>query len=184
MSIPAVLGPLRGLGYIILLPLVGITALILLSGYRVSQNLATMWRLATQVTERRFKVARGGGVSLKDFLQPLIDGLECELVVVDLEFRITQYCTPRSRQNKTLEQISIGQRCFEVSHGRNSPCETYELECPLRRVLETNDRVMVTHHHESQLDGKGSQRLVRVLALPIRDSQNNVTKVAELIWDV
>ena len=122
-------------------------------------------------------------MSLKEFLQPLIDGLGCELVVVDLEFRIIQYRTPRSRQNKLLEQMSIGRHCFEVSHGRNSPCEPYELECPLRRVLETNDKVTVTHHHENQLEGKGRQRLVRVIALPIRDSQSNITKVAELIWD-
>ena len=36
---------------------------------------------------------------------------------------------------------------------------------------------------ENPLEGKGRQRLVKVLASPVRDSQGNVTQVAELIWD-
>jgi hypothetical protein len=41
---------------------------------------------------------------------------------------------------------------------------------------------MVTHYHESQLEDKGKKRLVHILALPVRDSQGNITQVAELIW--
>ena len=134
---------------------------------------------ATDTPER----TRAGTVGLRDSLQPLIDGLECEFVVVDRELRITQYHTPLLHQNKLLEQIAIGKHCFEVSHGRDSPCESCEYECPVKKVLETNEKVTVTHYHQNMLEEKGRQRLVKVLASPIRDSQGNITQVAELIWD-
>ena len=128
------------------------------------------------------EVARTEAIGLRQFLQPLIDGLECELVVVDLDFHITQYLTPLSSQSKVLEQTVIGQHCFEISHQRNSPCESRECECPVRKAIKTNDKVRVTHYHESQLEDKGEKRLVNILALPLRDSQNKITEVAEFIW--
>ena len=49
--------------------------------------------------------------------------------------------------------------------------------------METNEKVPATHYHENQLEGKGRQRPVKVLALPVRDSHGNITQVDELIWD-
>ncbi|MFQ6122578.1 MAG: PAS domain-containing protein [Dehalococcoidales bacterium] len=180
MPVPAIIGPLLGLGYIIVLPFIGLVSFISIGVYCARQRLATVWRRATVDAQDGTKVK---AVELRDFLQPLIDRLECEFLVIDRDFRITQYYMPLLRQNKLLEQTAIGQHCFEVSHGRNSPCESGGDECPVRRVLETNEKVMATHYHKNQLEGKGRQRLVKVLASPVRDSQGNVTQVAELVWD-
>lgn len=146
MPILAIVGPLLGLAYIIALPFIGLISFISVGGYRAKQSLATMWRRATWTTVDAPEGTRAEAVSLRDFLQPLIDGLKCEFVVVNREFCITQYYTPLLRQNKLLEQAAIGRHCFEVSHGRNSPCELCEHECPVRRVLETNERIIVTHY--------------------------------------
>ncbi len=185
IPIPALVGPLLGLVYIMALPFVGITAFILASSYRATQSLATMYRRATQATvdAQEWAMAETVAVGSRDFIQLIIDGLECELVVVNRELRISQYYVPLLRQNKLLEQTAIGQHCFEVSHGSNTPCESCECECPVRKVLETNKKVTVNHYHENPPEGKGRQKLVRVLALPVRDSQGNITQVAELIWD-
>ena len=179
----AIAGMFLGLVYIVVFPFIGLIIFILLGGYRAKQSLASMGRRITRATFDPQERARTEAVGLRDLLQPLIDGLECELVVVDRELRITQYYTPLLRQNKLLEQTAIGKHCFEVSHGRNSSCELCEHECPVRKVLETNEKVTVTHYHENQLEGKGRQRPVKVLASPVRDSLGNITQVAELIWD-
>ena len=178
-----IVGPLVGLLYIILLPFIGLVSFISLGGYRAKQGLATMRHRVTQATVDAPEEARADTVGLRAFIQPLIDELECEFVVVDQKFHIVQYYTPLLHQNKLLEQTAIGKHCFEVSHGRNKPCELRENECPVRKVLETNDKATVTHYHEDHLKGKGRQRLVKALALPIRDSKGSVISVAELIWD-
>ncbi len=180
--IQATLGPILGLVYIVALPFVGLVSFILLGGYRAKQSVATIWRRATQATVDTPERARTEAIGSREFLQPLIDWLECEFVVVGRELRIIQYHTPLLRQNKLLEHTAIGQHCFKVCHGGSKPCELKE-ECPVRNVLKTNEKVMVTHYHKNHLEGKGRQRLVKVLALPVRDSRGNVTQVAELIWD-
>ena len=182
-SISAILGPFRGLGYIIVMPFVGIVACILLSSSLALQSLATLYRKVTQETIEDLKVVGPEATGLKGFLQPLVDGLECEFMVVDLDLRIIQYLTPLLRKNKVLEQTAIGQHCFEVTHGRNSPCDSCECECPVTKVIETNDKVTVNHYHENRLEGKGKKVLVNVLALPIRDRRNDITQIAELIFN-
>ena len=184
IPIPAILGPLQGLGYILLLPFVGAITIILQGFYRASQSLSSMRHKAAQSQGEVSQAGKTEDVNLGELLQPLIDGLECEFVVVNPELRIMQYVTPPSRQSKLLEQAAVGRYCFEISHGRDCPCESKELECPVKKVLETNDKVTVTHYHASRLVGKGEPRLVRVLALPVRDSHSHVKQVAELIWDV
>ena len=183
VPILAIAGPLLGLGYIIVLPFIGIAAFVWISGYRATQRLITMWHRLNQATIDTWEKVGDEVVGARDSIQPLIDKLECEYMVVDREFLITQYYTPLLHQNELLEQTAIGRHCFEVSHGRNRPCDSCECECPIRKVLETNEKVLVTHYHENPLEGKGRQRLVKVLASPVRDSQGNVTQVAELIWD-
>ncbi len=179
-----ILGPLLGLGYIIVLPFIGLANFILTIGFGATRSLAGIRRRVTQTTVDMQEEARAEAVVLKNYLQPLIDGLDCEFMVIDREFHITQYHTPLLRQSKLLEQTAIGKHCFEVSHGRNRPCDLWKHECPMRKVLGTNEKVTVTHYHENQLEGIDRQRLVKVLAVPVRDSQGNITHVAELIWDV
>ncbi len=198
-AVVVVVGPFAGLAFIIFLPLTGIIGIMGFLAYKVGQWVQIFGRKTLQPVVTSLKVdidhpagrdgthvereaTRAEAVSLGQFLQPLIDEPECELVVVDLDFRIVQYLTSLSSQNKVLEPAVIGQHCFEVSHERNSPCESRECECPVKKAIETNDTVMVTHYHESQLEGKGKKRLVHILALPVRDSQGNITQVAELIW--
>lgn len=199
-AVVVVAGPFAGLAFIIFLPLTGIIGIIGFLAYKAGQWMHIFGRKTLQPAVTGSKadidhltrqddahvaqeVARTEAMGLGQFLQPLIDGLECELMVVDLDFRITQYLTPLSSQNKALKQTVIGQHCFEVTHGRNSPCESRECECPVRKALETNGKVTVTHYHESQLEGKGKKRLVNILASPVRDSQGNIIQVAELIWE-
>ena len=198
-AVVVVAGPFAGLAFIIFLPLTGIIGIIGFLAYKVGQWVHIFGRKTLQPAITSLKpsityltrqddahvaqeVARAEAVGLGQFLQPIIDGLECELVIVDLDFRITQYLTPLSSQNKVLEQTAIGQHCFEVSHRRSSPCESSECECPVRKVLETNDKVTLNHYHKSPLEGNGKKRLVNILASPVRDSQGNIIQVAELIW--
>ncbi len=179
----AIMGPLIGLGFILVLPFVGIAIFILLFGYRILQSLSTLWRKLVLETIGKLETVRWEEADQIRFLQPLVDGLGCEFIVIGLDLRITRYRTPLSRKNKVLEQAAIGQYCFEVTHRRNSICESYECECPITKILETNDKVTVTHYHESPLEGTDKKKRVNILALPIRDNQSKITQIAELIFD-
>nr|NGX63795.1 hypothetical protein [Candidatus Anoxychlamydiales bacterium] len=143
----------------------------------------TLWRKLVLETIGKPETVRWEEADQILFLQSLVDGLGCEFIVVGLDLRITRYRTPLSRQNKALEQAAIGQCCFEVTHGRNSICESYECECPITKILEINNQVTVTHYHENPLEGTDKKKCVNILALPIRDNQSKITQIAELIFD-
>ncbi len=182
LCILAVRGALLGLGYILFFPFIGLASFVVASGYRAKLSLSSLWGREIQA-EGDIQEGVGYGLeSVTDLLQPLVDRLNCEYIVVDKELYITQYITPASLRNKRLEKTAIGRHCFEVSHGRNKPCELPEHQCPIRTVVKANEPVIVTHYHR-QFGGKGKQRLVKVLASPVRDSHNNITHFTELIWD-
>jgi len=183
LAVPAILGPLLGLGYIIVLPFVGVAASILAMRRRGTESLATVWHRRTQAGADASEETRIEAAGLGNLLQPLIDRTECECMVIDREFRITQHRVPMRYYNELVERTAVGQHCFEVSHGRNSPCASRECQCPVRIVLETNEQVEVKHYHEDRPGSKGGQRLVEVIASPIRDGEGNITHVAQLICD-
>jgi len=180
---PAVVGPLLGLAYILVLPFAGIAAFVAGIGRRGRDGLVTMWNgLAEPAVDAQEK-AWAEAAGFREILQPLLDKTACEFVVVDRELQITQYHLPSSRQDRLLEQKAIGQHCFELAHGRNSPCTSRECECPVNRVLETNGPVIVMHHHESQPERGTARRAVEVIAAPVRDRAGRITHVAEFICD-
>ncbi len=182
--LPALVGPLQGIGYILAVPFLGVAAFVLGTGYRCGEGLATMWRtLAPEAVDTRGAIPIEAN-RLRELFQPLVDRTECEFIVVDQKYHITQYCLPLTRRDETLEQAAIGRHCFEVSHGRNSPCVSRECECPVKKVLKTNEQVTVKHYHGSQLEPSGARKVVEVTASPVRDSRGNITHVAELIRDV
>ncbi len=181
LPVPAIAGPLLGLGYIMVLPFAGVAAFVLAMGYRGTESLATMWRRRTQAGADADEKTTIEAAGLRELLQPLIDRAECELMLVDREFRITQHWVPIQRHNELVEGTAVGQHCFEVSHGRNSPCASPECQCPVKAVLETNEQVAVKHYHEDRSASKGVQRLVEVVASPVRDNEGNITHVAQLI---
>ena len=182
--LPALVGPLQGLGYILAVPFIGIAAVVLGTGYRCRESLATMWRTPTPTVVDAQKKTPIDATRLRELFQPLVDRIECEFIVVDREYLITQYYLPLTRHDERLEQAVIGRHCFEVSHGRNSPCVSRECECPVNKVLKTNEQVTVKHYHKNQLERRGGPKLVEVTASPVRDSHGNITHVAELICDV
>lgn len=180
---PAVVGPLLGLAYILTVPFAGVAVCAAGIGRRGRDSLVTLWHGLAEPALDTVEKAGPEAFAFRELLQPLLDRTPCEFMVVDREFHITQYCLPSSRHDELLEREAIGQHCFELSHGRNSPCESRECECPIQRVLETNGPATARHYHEGQLESGEPPRAVEITASPVRDRMGNITHVVELIYD-
>ena len=132
---PALVGPLLGLAYILVLPFAGLAACVVGIGHKGRDSLVTMWRGMAEPAVETGRTTATEAASFRELLQPLLDKTTCEFMVVDRELRITQYYLPSSRHDELLEHDAIGQHCFELSHGRNSPCTSSDRECPVKKVL-------------------------------------------------
>lgn len=113
-------------------------------------------------------------------LQDLVDGVEDELLVVDSEYRV-KFANAVLRGRLPEDTKSpIGRLCYEVIHGRDSPCGYPLWDCPLRQVLHRGLPITFMHYERTV----GANRYLKITAYPIKDSQGNTKYVAELRRDI
>jgi len=114
-----------------------------------------------------------------DDLQSIIDGLDDVLLVIGPDQRVRLANQSARRHYRRTGQI-IGRPCYEVSHFPE-PCRPPNCQCPLPTVLATGQTVRVTHYHA---DGGSRERYVEVVASPLRDEDDRVKAIIELMYDV
>ena len=98
-------------------------------------------------------------------LQSMIDSHSNPFVLVDGDYNIVAanqaYC---STYDTTADKI-VGRKCHMVSHHFETPCYMHNEDCPLSKVMETNDKFEVLHIHFDQHD---QPEHVRIKGHPIR----------------
>jgi PAS domain S-box-containing protein len=69
------------------------------------------------------------------------------------------------------------QYCYQVSHGRTSPCSGEDHSCPVKSVRQTKKEMSVVHTH---FRADGTSYKVELHAAPIFDQEGNVCGVVEV----
>ena len=72
-------------------------------------------------------------------------------------------------------------KCHELTHHRDSPCESDEHLCPLAEVKRTGEPVVTEHVHQ---DASGNPRYIEVHGYPIFDNDGRVVQMIEATLDV
>ncbi|MBT9129846.1 MAG: hypothetical protein DDT40_00948 [candidate division WS2 bacterium] len=68
----------------------------------------------------------------------------------------------------------VGKKCYFVEYGRDKPCFEDDLECSVRRVLQTGKNNL---RLEYSTDKEGNQIVNEVKTYPIKDNQGNTLLV-------
>jgi signal transduction histidine kinase len=125
----------------------------------------------------------GENASLDMNLQDAMDGIEDKLFVIDREYRV-------SFANLTMKQVLpegkpfIGKRCYEIFEGRNNPCSSPLWKCPLMKVLQSGDPTTIISPDHDLSTETVSNRYIKIILYPLKDSQGNINAIAELRKDV
>jgi PAS domain S-box-containing protein len=115
------------------------------------------------------------------YFRALLYNLHEDILVIDREYRITDLNNTFLVTTGHKREDVIGRRCFEVSHGYNTPCDACGEECRLREVFATGEPCNC-HHVHTHLDG--SKAHVDILLSPFKDEEGNVIRVVEAVRDV
>ena len=103
-------------------------------------------------------------------LQSVINSHSNPFVLVDENYNIVAaneaYCTS---YGTTADKV-VGRKCHMVSHHFETPCFMNNEDCPLSKVMETNERYEVLHIHFDQHD---QPEHVRIKGHPIVDANGN-----------
>jgi signal transduction histidine kinase len=116
----------------------------------------------------------------RQLMQSVVDGIGDPVLVIDpTDYRVIL-------ANRTLiaehggDPVALGQRCFEVTHGADRPCDQGHGDCPLHTVIATGRPARATHCHHT---GRGTTH-VDVLASPVFDAAGRLVRVVESCRDM
>ncbi|MCF7936410.1 MAG: response regulator [Synergistales bacterium] len=127
--------------------------------------------LAADITARREAERK-----LHDSRRLLIDTVESlnqNLLQIDSDFSIQLANRTVSRNLGIPQERFPGRRCYEIVHGRASPCP----DCPAREAMETGGRAGAVAHYPSG-------RIIERTVYPITDSRGSVTGATLLAVDI
>jgi two-component system response regulator AtoC len=104
-------------------------------------------------------------------LQSMVNSHEQPFVIIDRNYRIVAVNDAYRKTYSYPDSDAIGKRCFEVSHGRESPCSQEGEECPHGNVFDTGKSCVCAHVH---VDANHRMHQVRVSAYPLTGSNGQL----------
>lgn len=117
----------------------------------------------------------------RDDLRAIIDALSDELVVLGVEQHEVQLVNRTAQQHYDELGELIGlpfYRIFPCLHDDSKS----DCVCPIPEVVSTGKAVRTIHYHPD--GGNGNQRILEIVASPMRDANGEITRVVELLRDV
>ena len=130
--------------------------------------------------EEELRIAHEGLKEVNLRFSSVINSLPDPLYLIDAEdYRI---CL-RNRASREIDggEDGLGMTCFSLSHGRDSPCEGRDHECPLERVKRTKESCTIEHRHQAP---DGSWKDIEIYAHPVLDEGGEVAQVIEYSMDI
>ena len=109
---------------------------------------------------------------MKEFDERIIDSLDDALLVIDPDnYKIISTNEVALKQLNLRKEELIGKTCYLTTHQLSTPCQPPEHDCPIRRVLETKENVVVEHKH---FDESNNERIVEVSARLVKNPEGKI----------
>lgn len=155
-------------------------------GYRIDSSggdeMADLGRSFNIMAERVQNSVMQSNAS-EQALQTVIDAIPDGIRVIDGNFRIVKANAAYARHvGKPLSQV-IGSRCYQSSHGRDTPCPDTLVCCPLAEMKADRAALTCRQTHRGAL---GEALHVEVAAAPVdlKADGRNIACVVEAIRDL
>lgn len=120
----------------------------------------------------------------RGYLQKLLDGLPDGVRVIRVaDHQVVLANRAFCEQIGTPAESILAHRCYEGSHGRDSPCVPTMLVCPLVELKEVGNRLKASHHHRRP-DGSLFPAEIHAVLVEIGSARGNERYVVESVRDL
>jgi len=117
----------------------------------------------------------------QQFLQTVIDGIIDPLIVIRRDYQVMMM-NKAARANLPADApANKTYHCYQVSHGRDTPCSGVDHPCPLNQVVESGAPVTLIHEHQHATYGT---RLFELDASPYWEGDDNLMGIIETARDI
>ncbi len=117
----------------------------------------------------------------QQFLQTVIDGMIDPLIVIHRNYQVTMMNKAARASLPADTPADKTWYCYEVSHGRDTPCTGIDYPCPLRQVLKSGAPVTLIHKHQNAEHGT---RLLELDASPYWERDGTLMGIIETARDI
>jgi len=131
------------------------------------------------VTEIR--QAQAAITAQQHFLQAVIDGVRDPILVIGTDYRILLMNAAARLAAGASDPDSAGLTCHRLTHGRDTPCDSPDHLCPVRRVLAGETAVTVIHRHQGT---DGAPSWIELVGSPLHGPAGEIIGVIEASHDI
>ena len=117
----------------------------------------------------------------RQILETTTQGITDSILLLSKDFEILWANKTGLEGNGREIAEGLGKRCYEVTHGRESPCDDRLHPCPIHELQASGEPVAVTHTH---LDSEGIETSLEITAYPIRDEQGEIVQFVHVSRDI
>ena len=111
------------------------------------------------------------------FLRTILDALTFPLYVINVD----DYTIALANEAAQFGAITPAATCHQLTHRRDTPCNSHDHPCPVKVVRETGRPAQFDHIH---LDKDDNKRIVEVHGYPILDKYGRIKQVIEYSIDI
>ncbi|MGD9365931.1 MAG: PAS domain S-box protein [Desulfobacteraceae bacterium] len=115
------------------------------------------------------------------YYRSMIFNLHEDILVIDRDYCITDINNTALLTLGLKHAEVVGRKCFEVSHGLNSPCHENGECCALVEVFATGKPSNCLHDH---IKSDGTRAHIDIIMSPMKDEDGQVTHVVEAARDI
>jgi len=113
--------------------------------------------------------------------QDLINCIPDPVVIIGKSCLITMVNEALLEMQEDSRENLIGSSCHKVLHHQDLPCQMTDGICPFREVFSSGKPLKLTHRHFLKT---GKEKLVELVASPIRNNDGAIIGMLELMRDV
>jgi PAS domain-containing protein len=127
------------------------------------------WRDTRRALERDLERRR--------FLENVLLSLAHPFYVIDAETYEVLMANEAAKASVTNGTAT----CYRLTHGRDTPCDGDDRECPLEIVRKTRAQATTEHRH---IMGDGEERIFEVHGFPVFDGEGKLIQMIEYALDI
>ena len=118
----------------------------------------------------------------KEHLQNIVNSIPDPIMVIKEDYSVELL---NSVLQEKLPFFTLEDRehpkCYEISHGRSTPCDGSEHPCPLSEVMRTKENAKALHNHK---DLEGRSHYVELAASPLLNEEGVCVGIIESARDI
>jgi PAS domain S-box-containing protein len=116
----------------------------------------------------------------KDYRLKIFDIMRQPILLIDPNYTVVDVNSAACISMNLTRDNMIGQLCFKVTHGTDTPCWEEKMSCPVQFVLKHQKQTSVIHKHNLA----GKIVFEEIVASPLFNDEGGIKSVVKELRDV